>query len=305
MEAYEAYLDSPAVKQPIHYSFSGFRATLYRWSIKPTKYDKYSCPLCFLLYHSGKSVADIENDWHSIEKDVIWAEYRSDIEALKDGNLTFCILIMDYSMVHELCYVSEETGEDRSKLKGLSILNFTLVLAHNEEYHYDFCATGKQGPAFWKSAMNHLANKIQAKVGKRVIKLYSDADFRTYGTVFYTHQFSTHLQSTIIHTFFPRYHGHSRCDAHFGRSKTELRKHYPTGGLDKVMQVIEVSNMLENTDTVTIPIEELPPYGNWSPSWGQQIRLPVLSVSFSCLVVQEVLSSRRPFLVVLEVIFVE
>ena len=253
-------------KQGEHaYSFANFCALLYQWSIKPTKWDKYACPLCFLLYHYGKSIDEIENDWHSVEKDVVWALYRTDVDFIRAAECHFVLIIMDYCRVRELGHISMDTDEDRSKL---SILNFTVVLAGNKEYHYDFFANGKQGPKFMEAVMTNLAPKLRDLVKGKRIHLWSDGGLRTYGTVSNVALLASLLEVEILQTFFPRYHGHSRCDAHFGRGKMELRKHFPVGGLDNVVQVLSAFTSLGNTFAETITFDNERKNGRWDPQWG-------------------------------------
>lgn len=272
-EAYKAYVADMRRDGKAFYSFSGFCAVLYRWSIKPTKWDKYSCPLCFLLYHTGKNVMEMENSWHSIEKDVIWSIYHDDITKLKDQTAKFVLIIMDYCRIHELGYVSQVTDEDNSKL---SILNFTVVLPGNKEYHFDFFANGKQGYDFMRVSVTHLAQKLTGLTKSKLIYLWSDGGLRTYGTVVNVNHLATLTNTSIRYTFFPRYHGHSRCDAHFGRGKMLLRNKYPMGGLDQVVQVLSAFNDLDDTFCERISFENTTKDGTWKPIWGirdvQQIR---------------------------------
>lgn len=273
LHAYNAYVDDMKRDSKQFFSFSHFCDILYYWSIKPTKYDKYACPLCYLLYHSGKSIMEIESDWHSIEKDAIWALYRSDIDNLKLNSQVFFLIIMDYCRVHELGHVSMETDEDRSKL---SILNFTVILPGNVEHHFDYFATGKQGFAFMEAAVKDLATKIPTLTNINQIHFYSDGGLRTYGTIANMHLLSNLLSREIIYTYFPRYHGHSRCDAHFGRGKMALREKFPDGGLNSVIQVIATFGALPRTECYQITFSNLPKRGEWRPAWGiknsQQIK---------------------------------
>lgn len=265
MEAYKAYKEEMGPKQPKTYSFSGFCATLYSWSVKPIKYDEYACPLCYNLYCKGRNVADIENNPHTNEKGAMWSLYRQQIDDLQKGCNNFVVLIIDYSRVHELGAVSLDTGESASKL---SILNFTLVLSGNFEKRYDFIAAGKQGTSFMRKSINELAVLIREKVGNRAIEIWSDCGLKSYGTVNNLHYLREKLKVDITHNFFPRYHGHSRCDAHFGRGKTILRQTYPRGGLNDIIQVIAAFNSIENTHAYQISFKNEIEKGSWRPQFG-------------------------------------
>jgi len=113
LEAYNIYILFVDQTKRFTFCFSGFYACLASWSIKPLPYGKYACPLCYLLYQSGKTIAEIEDDVHSLGKDLVWALYRSDISSLKLQDSSFVLLIMDYCIVHELGYVSLTTDEER------------------------------------------------------------------------------------------------------------------------------------------------------------------------------------------------
>jgi len=167
----------------------------------------------------------------------------------------------------------------------LSILNFTLVISGNAEYHFDFFGTEKQEYSFVEASIKALADKISPYVqykdknGQVVscrIHLWSDCELRTYGTVVNIHQLTTILKVQIIHTFFPRYHGHSRCDAHFGRGKMQLRKLFPSGGLENVIQVISIFQEMKDTFIETVKFDNVQQEGSWVPGWNvksvQQIR---------------------------------
>jgi len=75
---------------------------------------------------------------------------------------------------------------------------------------------------------------------------WSDGGLRNYGTLAALWELSKRIQHGITMEFLPSYHGHSRCDAHFGRGKIALRKTYPSGGLNSVGQVMHVFRLLKN-----------------------------------------------------------
>lgn len=264
-EAYKAYKEEMGWKQLQFYSFSGFCATLFSWSVKPIKYDKYACPLCYNLYHKGRSFADIENDRHTKEKDAMWSLYRQQIDYLQHFDDDFIVLIMDYSRVHELGAISLAEDEKASKL---SILNFTLVLPGNVEQRYDFLATGKQGTSFMRKSIDELARLISKQIENRFIEVWSDCGLKSYGTVNNMHHLHKLLNVNITHNFFPRYHGHSRCDAHFGRGKAILRQTYPQGGLNDTLQVVSAFNSIENTHVYQISFQNAVKDGIWRPQFG-------------------------------------
>ena len=262
-KAFDAYRDSMKSNHRRSYSFSGFCGVLSSWSIKPTKYDKYACPLCYLLYNSGKSALEIEEDPHQCEKDVMWGIYREQIAKLKEGTEDFVVLIMDYARVHEL-------GAKPSTMSpaGASILNFTFVLARNREVRLDFMAHGKQGYHFMKASMAKLATIIPQEAKGKKIFLWSDCGLKSYGTVKNVHSLSAELSVPIDYCYFPTNHGHSRCDSHFGRGKLELRKKFPVGGLNSTIQVLKTFNDIEDSFSYQIEWDATLIPGTWRPQWG-------------------------------------
>jgi len=104
------------------------------------------------------------------------------------------------------------------------------------------------------------------QVVSRRIHLWSDCGLRTYGTVVNIHQLATILNVQIIHTFFPRYHGYSRCNAHFRRGKMQLRKLFPSGGLENVIQVIIIFQEMKDTFTETVKFDNVQQEGSWYPA---------------------------------------
>lgn len=267
-KAYEAYNKEVRGSRSRPFSFSSFCGLLYKWAVSPMRFDTYSCPLCYALYSSHKSILEMENDPHTIQQANIWPEYTKQVDELKQGNANHVIVIMDYSRVHELGAVRSEEGEPASKL---SILNFTVITNGNNESAFDYFATGHQGPAFMKKSMIHLADHLTdlAQDAKH-INFWSDGGLKTYGTVGNVLSLSNRLNKTILHHFFPPYHGHSRCDSHFGRGKRELRKKYPNGGLNTFFQVMETFAGLPATFTDLISLKGSV-VGSYSGQWPNGI----------------------------------
>lgn len=263
-EAYKAYRKDMEASHEVPYSFSGFYSVLYKWAINPRRYDKYACPLCYALGISKLSADEQACDPHSVRLNRIWPIYRNQVDELRRNNAKFILVIMDYSRVHELGAVSSQEGGQRTKL---SILNFTVVLNGNEEHFFDFFATGKQGKDFMRQAMQHVAMYLKEWGQNHPIMLWSDGGLKSYGTVSNVLELSGLLKKTIVHRYFPAYHGHSRCDAHFGRGKRLLRKHFPIGGLSEIPQVVETFHGLPSTVTELLTNVPVSDSGNWAP-WG-------------------------------------
>jgi hypothetical protein len=268
-EAYKAYRTVMLEKNLRPYSFSGFCGMLYNWAIGPLRYDRYACPLCYAMYASRKSIQEIEQDPHKIQQNNIWSIYTDHVDGLRKGDRSYVVVIMDYSRVHELGAVKQDEGEEATKL---SILHFTVITAGNEERAYDCFATGKQGPIFVKDSMAHFMPRLK-ELAQNAAKIYfwSDGGLKTYGTVRNMFQLAKDVEKSIVHHFFPPYHGHSRCDAHFGRGKRELRNRFPNGGLANIFQVMDTFNGIPGAYTELLskirPKEE-GTYSKWPSGKG-------------------------------------
>jgi hypothetical protein len=260
-EAYKAYFEDFASSNRLTFSFSGFWHVLNSWAIDPMRYDRFACPLCYVLYSSHPTPEEVANDAHQIRQDKIWTIYQLQVAEMKAHTANFVLVIMDYSRVHELKNTAIDEG---AKLSKFCILNFTVVLNGNKEHHFDYFACGKQGKAFMRECMEDFAAHLKCLAKDLDIMLWSDGGLKSYGTVFNCHQFAQDLQSTIVYRFFPSYHGHSRCDAHFGRGKRLLRQHFPNGGLTDAVQVVATFSSLESTVTKLLPKAFSKEEGRWS-----------------------------------------
>lgn len=260
-EAYKAYHRDMEQKNEPPYSFSGFCSILYQWAIKPNRYDKYACPLCYLLHHSSLCLEEIANDKHQVQQDTIWPIFVQQVGDLRQNCAKFTLIIMDYSRIHELKAITAVEGSTPSKL---SVLSFIVVLNGNKEHVFDYFAYGKQGQEFMKESLDHFKLSLKELIGRNPIMVWSDRGLRSYGTVSNLHELSQYLSQTIIHRFFPPYHGHSRCDTHFGRGKRLLRKFFPDGGLMNTVQVVETFQGLPSTVTNLLSKSFPAPRGSWS-----------------------------------------
>lgn len=263
-EAYKKYKEQSLKDEVEPYSFASFHGLLFRWAISPQHYDKYSCPTCYLLFHSGKAVLDIERDEHQQRKGAISGAYADEVEQINKGVARFFMVVMDYSRIHELRY----TGPNETSQSKLSVLNFTVVFNGGSQRQFDYFSTSKQGVQFMSRAMRAFGDELKSlfdRADYEEIHFWSDGGLKTYGTVDNMLHLSKALGTTIIHTYFAPYHGHSRCDAHFGRGKQLLRKYYPQGGLHHIAQVLSAFRQIPETLTELLPAV-VEPEGKWS-SW--------------------------------------
>jgi len=70
--------------------------------------------------------------------------------------------------------------------------------------------------------------------------------------------------------------------AHFGRGKMQLRKLFPSGGLENVTQVIIVFQEMKDTFTETVKFDNVQQEGSWVPGWNVKSVQRYLRGSMSC-----------------------
>lgn len=245
--AYTSYFNDEEVHELRPLSYPTFTALLYQWAIPPSPYDPYACPHCYNLHNKDPGRLSDAEKIHSKSLDQVWTEYKSHIGQLSSGSADFILILIDYSRVHEVESVQLTQGGKRGTL---SILNWTLVFPGNNEEHYDFFSNSSQGEAFLFNSMEFMVPILKDKlVNVKKIMVWSDGGFKNYGTVSNWKWLYDQLQVPIYYRFFVAYHGHNRCDAHFGRGKIALRKQYPDGAPithDRAMLAFEA---LPNTFT--------------------------------------------------------
>jgi len=104
------------------------------------------------------------------------------------------------------------------------------------------------------------------------ISVWSDGGLRNYGSLIALESLGKGLNRTLKMEFFASYHGHSRCDAHFGQGKMALRKAFPLGGPDSIEKVQNVFGKLKNSTTKLLEkddIAQVNDEGNWDlGKWG-------------------------------------
>lgn len=248
------------------YSFRRFCHLCREWGVKPINYDQYSCPHCFRIDIGDKDPKLTE---HTTLINNGVSCYRHSINALPNepvppSEIKNVVIMIDYARIHEL-------GTPKGEKKKLSVFNITVVLDRQTQYCYDFMSCSKQGWTFMSSAFQEfvpmLANLQIPKSAK--ITIWSDGGLRNYGTLEVINRFQRKIENCISLRFYPSYHGHSRCDAHFGQGKLSLRKGYPTGGLVSSQQVQEVFTKLKNTTAAILDTESLEQFDEES-SWDVQ-----------------------------------
>lgn len=290
--AHKAYQKDLAGEPEPPLSYSSFWSTLFSWRVKPISYDQYSCPHCYRLNHSSCTLEELAHDSHNVKLARIWPIYTEQVLKLRKNVADFILIIVDYCRIHELGSISNSEGGKTSKV---SILNLTVVTNGNIEHAYDYFATGQQGEAFLRASLEDFSRFVPELAGLKPIVVWSDCGLKNYGTVSSWLDFSKKLNNRITYRFFPPYHGHSRCDAHFGRGKLRLRRRYPDGGLNKEFQVIKTFEEMSNTTVHDLGKTFATPEGNWS-AWktGNGVRsIDAIQFSMGDVYTQSVLVDKE------------
>ena len=228
------------------------------YHIKPLKYDEFGCPYCYEIDQHEQNDLPLPPilSKHQLEKAVGLSAFTSDRQKLlPDTNGSMALMTMDYCRIHG----SRDTFDEVEK--SLSIFNFTLVTSDVSQYSYDLLSFAPQGAHFMEYAWDNFHTSMKARIeGVQDLYIWSDGGLQTYGTIAMILKLQALLKVTVHLKFFPPYHGHNRCDAHFGLIKRKLRSKFPVGGFElqtysldrKPTQekVAEICKLVRNTEVI-------------------------------------------------------
>lgn len=276
-----------------------FTRTCKRWHIGRLRFDRYVCPICY--YQPNDNIEQLNQNYleHRRIVGLMQEEYRNQLAQLQNSNAV--LLIVDYCRFHEvngksvathLTYKRDSTKNKKSNMKT-SLLGFTVVSTKDpqceseKDFHIDLFGQVKQGPSFFKAGIMHLMTYLKS-MPKQIdnIHIWGDGGLKTYGSI---SGFAL-LQSEFPHArvsvhFFASYHGHGRCDAHFGIGKMiSRRKHQGMLDPETMRQVFQ---QIPRTQTFLLDSRTPPDmtqYKYWSPgissyhsfqiaSYGEDIRV--------------------------------
>ena len=273
-QAYVAYTERVAAGS--HFGPTRFYEILSSWGIRPIRYDEYACPHCF-AYDMGEKSQAIDDHMQHVRQSA--QKYREVILGLPeqyDPNITssqkFVLILIDYCRIHELGTVGKEK-------RKVSVFNITIVLSRSYQVSFDWLATAKQSYEFMATAFEDWFKTHLVELGLPLdvdLVFWSDGGLRNYGTIDIMTTMAKVHQRYITVNFFPSYHGHSRCDAHFGYLKMSLRRQYPTGGLISVEQVMDKLKEMKNTKATLLdsdllaPDSEVGKLANWKSRKGDK-----------------------------------
>lgn len=248
-------------------SLSSFGLVLKHWGVLPQKYDKYACPHCASDQQATVDASSLPDSSPHLELVTITAtRYRACIDRLpmdwKDAPCTVEIVaIMDFARVHELGI----PGHEKSKL---SIFTVCIILDRKTQICFDVASHSPQTFHFMTAAFSFVAEKLNEMgvPAERNIVLWSDGGLRNYGTLQAVSRLQQNINRTIRLEFFAPYHGHSRCDAHFGNLKKKLRYEFPHAGPKRTEDVLNSMSTMKNTESLLVPNVEL---DKKAPTWSK------------------------------------
>ena len=254
-------------------SQSHFRELLRYWRIRPRQHDQYACPYCEQA--DEHAFTPEQRREHADLLESTWKNYGRDIDGLPalvtSPSRDYVIVLMDYCRIHELRNAAAVDG--KSEPRKLSVFNITLVRSRDSQTCYDHLSFDRQGYEFMNTSFDKFAIAFDALglVNVKEVRIWSDGGLRNYGSMVALSSLAQKIQKVVKVSFFAPYHGHSRCDAHFGRGKLTLRRKYPTGGLLRATQVADVFSEAGAETVILDPQESVEPklFQKWKSDKGE------------------------------------
>lgn len=249
-EAHKAY--SSAV--PNAFSVDHFTKLMEQWGVHHLNFDKYQCPDCSQGEPSREHRELLESQFKS---------YDLHKKLVLDGKAA--IMVMDFCRVHEIGEVSVATNNGKSKTRmKMSCLAVVLVTQDPAEktrllyQNFDFTSVSTQSGEFVYEALAKFKDVLlpTLQFTWNMIYVWADggmANGPNLGALanlqFAIADLATAFGETsfplLQSNYFPPYHGHNVCDAHFGRIKESVRRHAQT--LPDRHSVINAANSLPHT----------------------------------------------------------
>ena len=269
--AYKGYQSATGGKALHYCQFCNLMAI---WGVRVQQYDQYACPYCYHeVSDQNHSAEELQN--HTTLVDEMYKRYREQVNGLPETFSVaqlYVVMQMDYCRIHELQRAKSSDG--KTETRTLSIFDFTLIGDRQSEECHDFLSFEEQGPSIMFQVVQQFSEYWKSSKFKRIKKIYlwSDGGLKTYSMIHYLASLSEKIGADIIINFHAPYHGHGRCDAHFGRGKIRLRREYAVGGLHYAQQVCDTFNELKNTTAKLLReypiIEEELEFAQWTKMPG-------------------------------------
>lgn len=256
-KSYAKYKAAAACANSIAFGMTSFLQHLHAWYIHPAKFDQYGCPTCQQGHLTPEHKGLLEAQFDAFHRQL------KEVEAGQSA-----MIIMDYCRMHELGHVktqNTEEGHQMSVNMKLSCLGFVLLTKDLEKEstlesrHFDFFSVSKQTGAFFQESVEELFDKMAFLIdyGWKFIYIWGDGGMETAANLTVLGELQKQIADLCIDagsasmpyiqaSFFPPYHGHNRCDAHFGVIKKSLRQQFPSGA-SSVDDVLSVAGNITNT----------------------------------------------------------
>lgn len=232
IEAHLRYSNAEAVEGREPLGIGSFRQLMHQWGIHCAGYDKYTCPYCI-----AEPISEARLDL--LSKQLRMHDLHRAL--LLEGKAG--IIIADYCRIHEFPELSVQLpGEEREKLK-LSCLGFVFLRADPDvagsiqATNIDLFSAIQQGQQFFQRGLDTLRDEVSEIIDYdwEYIFFWADGGMETPAHLTCLDAFQQSLMDLaafegkdkcpiLQSNYYPPYHGHDRCHAHFGRIKGNLRK---------------------------------------------------------------------------------
>ena len=189
--------------------------------IKPSKFDRYLCKICFhgLVLEAERSEEKVltvqeqrDLEQFTTHRNLISLQREAYDKMMERINNNRAIVVFDYTTIHEATSFK------------LKILNLCLIVRYHGQlvrYYFDYMAQAKADYKFTVRSWLHFLWYIRIHFPSiRNLETWADGGLKTKEIVGYLLSFGPQHQITININYFAPYHGHNVCDAHFGWSKS-------------------------------------------------------------------------------------
>ena len=226
-ESWTDYCDSLQSQGLSILGYTQFRQLVHSYGIHCQKFDEYSCPYCQEESQSQTHQQDLEQQF------VAYADQKRELKKGKSA-----LIFQDYCRIHEV--KESSTGPEKKRKSKLSICGFVLIWWDEPSKSYkhfnaDFFSRNRQKSSFLTKSltlfMSYCGDKIKPEW--EMINFWADGATRTHMNLFNFFLLYKELKrinnnfSSLQLNFFPPYHGHNQCDAHFGAGKVAIRRDTP------------------------------------------------------------------------------
>lgn len=227
-ESWMDYCDSLQSQGLSTLEYTQFRQLVHSYGIHCQKFDEYACPYCQEEPQTQRHQQHLEQQF------VAYDDQKRELKKEKSA-----LIFQDYCRIHEV-KESFIGPEEKSKKSKLSVCGFVLLWwdgpsGSYKHFNVDFFSRNRQKSSFLTKSltlfMSYCGDKIKPEW--ETIHFWADGATRTHMNLFNFFLLHKELRrinknfSTLQLNFFPPYHGHNQCDAHFGAGKVAIRRDTP------------------------------------------------------------------------------